>query len=573
MNAPSEQARLGENPDPAFAHPAGPPKQTQTKVDGSRSTVASRQISPDHVPRLCWWWLALILALGLGLRVDALRQETDFGFNLGAQSDSMEAYEVAVSLLKGEPRAQYLGQPNFNIHSKLPGPLWAAFCAAGLKLFGTIRGAAMLVLLTGTGAIFLTFLLVVPAIGVRAALWAALLQATSPLAVHYSIIVFNPSVMPFLGGLFLLALWRVTQRDDSPAIGWVGFLLLIMPQFHFSSVVLAPAAVVVWWLSKRRLNWAWLSFGLIAGLICYGPYVYGEIMHHWQNTVGMTAGSPGRYSTTALKVFIAPLAFLYNDWSPRWAYTADEYREICRACFGSLGGAMAANILAAIAVSAVLAGAVALGVRAMRGFWRSPRETFARSPGVTFLVVVMLMPLACAFLVGQPFHPRYALMLLAPLFGLSGAAVVTWNAQPRAGRFVGPIICAVVAANIWFILRIYRVQDALIETTPRFVPSFRHLDRVYQTLQSHAGDNRMVELRDDDYIRNLSPQEAHSLAGAELIRRYIIVRYREMGEPTNQETRPSRYILHRGSEVEAGNPSVVYHRNGIAIVAAPLEPP
>jgi hypothetical protein len=139
--------------------------------------------------------------------------------------------------------------------------------------------------------------------------------------------------MPFLGGLFFLALWRVTQRDHSRAIMWVGFILLIMPQFHFSSVILAPAAVAAWWLSRRRMNWAWLSIGLTAGVICYGPYVYGEISHHWQNTIGMTAGRPDHYSAAALKAFIAPLAFLYNDWSPRWSYTADEYRELSRACF------------------------------------------------------------------------------------------------------------------------------------------------------------------------------------------------------------------------------------------------
>jgi 4-amino-4-deoxy-L-arabinose transferase-like glycosyltransferase len=544
-----------------------------TKSGESDFAAESSSPTRDREARLRWWWLALILALGLGLRVDALRQGTDYGFNLGAQSDAMEAYEAAVSFANGEPRAQYLGQPNFNIQSKLPGPLWTAFCAAGLKLFGTIEGAAVLILLTGTGAIFLTYLLALRAIGGRAALWAALLQATSPLAVQYSIVVFNPAVMPFLGGLFFLALWRVAQRDRSRSIFWVGFLLLIMPQFHFSSVVLAPAAVVVWWLSKRRLSLAWLSWGVMAGAVCYVPYIYGEIAHHWQNTIGMTAGSPGRYSADALKAFIAPLAFLYNDWSPRWAYTTDEYREICRACFGGPSGAVAANILSAIMVLVVTTGAGMLGVRAMRGFWRSPRETFARSPGVTFLFVALLVPLICAVLLGQPFHPRYALMLLAPLFGLTGAAVATWIAQPRVARIVLSIVCAAMAVNIWYILRIYRVQDEVIETTARFIPTFRRLDDVYQTLQSHAGVGRIVELQDGAFERGLSPQEAHSLAGAELIRRYINVRNREIGAPTSPQRPSARYVLRRGSDLKAGDPSVVYHRNGIAIVAETFASP
>jgi len=519
-----------------------------------------------------WGWLGLILAVGLGLRIDALRQATDFGFNLGFQSDSMEAYEVAIGFIEGEPRAIYLGQPNFNPESKLPGPLWTMFCVAGLKLFGAIRGAAVLVLLTGTGAILLTYLLAVPTVGARAALWAALLQAASPLAVQYSVVVLNPAVMPSLGGLFFLSLWRVTQRDDSRAIAWVSFLAVIMPQFHFSSVGLVPAAVVAWRLSRRRLNLAWLSLGLIAGLFCYAPYIYGEIMHHGQNTIGLAAGKSWHFSGEAFEVFSAPLAFLYNDWSPRWTYTPDEYGEISRACFGGPAGVFVANCLSAVIVLLVTSGAVMLGVRAMRGFWRSPRETFARSPGVTFLVVALIAPMLSALLIGQPFHPRYALILLAPLFGLSGAAVVMWLDQPRVARILIPIVCVAVAVNIWFVMRIYRVQDQLVETTARFIPTFRHLERVYQTLQTHAGGDRLVELRDTQYEDGLSPLEGHWLAGALLIRRYIKVRNREMGVSAKHAAGPALYILRRDAEVEAANHSVVYRQNGIAILTAAVDP-
>src|SRR4029077_8758891 len=118
---------------------------------------------------------------------------------------------------------------------------------------------------------------------------------------------------------------------------------VIMPQFHFSSVVLAPAAAAAWWLSRRRLNLKWLFFGVLIGLLFYLPYVIGEMGNHWANTRGMLAGGRNRYSADTLTAFIAPANFLVNYWAPKWAYTADEYRELSRMCFGSFAGSVAAN--------------------------------------------------------------------------------------------------------------------------------------------------------------------------------------------------------------------------------------
>ncbi len=501
-------------------HLDNPVPETVDQPDTKRAVEPYHWLFARKI-HLEWLWLTLIVAIGLGLRVDALRQSAAYAYNYSSQSDSVQAYEVAVDLARGEPRARYLGQPNFNEHAKLPGPLWAAFCAAGLKLDGTMKGVAILVLLCGTVAILLTYLLAIRTVGSGAALLAALLQATSPTAIHFSVVVHNPAVMPLLGSLLFLALWRVTQRDHSRAIFWVGLLMMIMPQFHFSSVVLAPAVVFAWWLSKRRLNPRWLLSGLFSGLLFYLPYVAGEMGNHWANTRGMLAGGHHRYTADTLSAFIAPANFLVNYWAPKWAYTADEYRELCRVCYGSFAASIAANVLSTVVALLLVAGAIMLVRSTLRGSWRSPREVFARAPGVAYLVVILLVPLVSSVLVGQPFHPRYALILIAPLFCLCGAAALIWSTSPRFGRIFTALFCVAVAANIWFIPRMHRFQNELIKTAPRFLPSFDNLERVYQSVRLHAGNNRVVELRDQEYLGGLSRDEYPWLHQADLIQYYI----------------------------------------------------
>ncbi len=155
-------------------------------------------------PKYAGLWLALILLLGFGLRVTGLTWGQAFCYS--SQGDCQDAYRVAVNYAQGEPRAQYIGQPNFNKHAKLPGPLWAMFCAASLHLWGSIDGVVWAIILLNTAAIYLTYLLAVRTVGFPAALWAALLMAASPEAVIYSVVVFNPVVMSFFADIKVLVL-------------------------------------------------------------------------------------------------------------------------------------------------------------------------------------------------------------------------------------------------------------------------------------------------------------------------------------------------------------------------------
>ena len=312
--------------------------------------------------------------------------------------------------------------------------------------------------------------------------------------------------------------------------------------------------------------------GLVLGSCCYLPYLTGESAHGWQNSRGMIDGGPIRYAAGTLEAFVAPVSFLLNYWAPKWAYTAAEYRELSRVTFGGPGEAVATNVLSTMVALFLTVGGILASSEGLRGFWRSPRQVFAASPGIVFLSVIFVVPLAASVLVGQPFHPRYALVLLAPLFALAGAGALRWFRHERFGRLFTTLLCVAVAANIWFMPRMFRFQDRLIETSARFIPSFYNLELVYQALVHHAGDHRVVALSDEAYLLGLTPKDDRWLRGAALLRRYINVRNLEQGLPGDSVSRAS-YILRRESDVETGAADVAYRGNGIAIVASPLPPP
>src|SRR5215831_10947110 len=140
----------------------------------------------ETIDRRRGWVLLLIILLGFAIRLTGLLWGD--GYCYFSQGDGIEAYSVAVNYGHREARAQYLGQPNYNEKSKLPGPLWTIFCHLGLRLGGSIRGVILEIILLNTATIFLIYKLANLTVGFPVSLWAALLFATQPWAVFYSVL-------------------------------------------------------------------------------------------------------------------------------------------------------------------------------------------------------------------------------------------------------------------------------------------------------------------------------------------------------------------------------------------------
>jgi hypothetical protein len=510
------------------------------------------------------WVLLLIILLGLSIRLAGLVWGQAYCYF--AQGDSVEAYFVAMKYSAGEARSQYLGQPNYNEKSKLPGPLWTIFCFLGLRLGGSINGLITAIILLNTAAIYLTYKLADVTIGSRASLWAALICATQPWAVYYSVLVYNPDVMAFLSGLFSLALWDVTQRPKSRNIFWACWLLMIMPQFHMSGLMLVPAALVVVVISGARLHVPWLIAGVVAGGLMYVPYLQGELAHGWQNTIGMFSGHE-KHSWEGLKALSAPLSFLVS-WAPRWTRSAGEYRELGRACFGSFGAFLAFSLLSGLVAVFLLAGAFLKIKAALNGFWESPRRAFSRSPGVLFLFIVVAVPILIGLISRKAFHTRYCLVFLPALLSLAGCAVGELLPYKRVGHLFGGALILTIAGNVWFMPAMYHYQGTCIERGPTFVPSFGQLESVYRQLKKDAGETRRIEVVvDKDYLRKL-PSEDKLYRDAAIIRTYVVAREYKPVSPANAQEVPVIYKLCHGGESSAGNGRIAYQARGIMITSS-----
>jgi hypothetical protein len=186
-----------------------------------RSTLSAGTVIPlsqSIFQRFALVWLCLIILLGFGIRLSGLKWGQAYSYF--GQGDAVEAYQVAVNYGHGEEKALYLGQPNYNAKSKLPGPMWTLFCFASYRFWGSIEGVIFTIILLNTAVIYLNYLLARRTIGPEAGLWSALFTALSPWVVYYSNGLYNPDVMAFLGAVLFLALWNAVQSERTAWIFW-----------------------------------------------------------------------------------------------------------------------------------------------------------------------------------------------------------------------------------------------------------------------------------------------------------------------------------------------------------------
>ena len=338
-----------------------------------------------------------------------------------------------------------------------------------------------------------------------------------------------------------------------------------MLQFHMSGLLLWPGVAAVLALSGRKLNLRWLLAGVAAGLLLFVPYLKGDSADGWQNTLGMFSGKGGR-TWDSLKALSVPFNFLVNlvpSWTRSWA----EYREVGRACFGAFGLFLALNVLS-LAVAAALSWGAFQQIRtAARGQWRKPREMFRQHPGLVFLATVLLMPLVCALLSGNPFHARYALVLLPALVALAGCGAVQALRWPRLGKWVLAALLVTTGVNIWFMPAYFHHQAGRIAQGDLFIPGFRKLEAVYQAVKNHAA-HRPIQIHDAAYLSTLKPQDK-SHRDANLIGRYIAVREKETHSTPGAQGHAVAYRLCRADDAVADDPAVAFRANGIALVEVP----
>jgi 4-amino-4-deoxy-L-arabinose transferase-like glycosyltransferase len=527
------------------------------EVENSRTTPAKKIFN---------WPLPLILLVALILRLLFLEWAQANAY--GGQEDGIEAYEVAAHFEAGDERAQYIGQPNCNYHSKLPGPLWTIFCVAGLKIFGSINGIVLLSIFGNLLAIALTWQLARDLAGERAAHLVALLMAVSPWAVHYSSIVWNPTLMPLLGVIVVLIFLRCRETKNSRSIFLIPLLLLAAAQFHMSTLSLILPLAVTGWLAQLKINWRWLVAGIFVGVASYTPYLLGDARHGWANTHGMLFGGNGGFSFDALKIFSSPFTFLINRWDPGWTYTAADRIELARATFGGNAGLLAANLISVIC-AVFLAGALGTSAwQAMKKIRSERRGFFVGASNLVLAGTIFVTYLFFNLVAGKPFHSRYCLLVLPLLFIFAGIAAEKCLTFHKTKKIFLSVLVISVAANLWFMPRLCWFEKQRLANSPVFVPGWTKMENIYRRLRQNFS-GRLVVL-DKNYLATTPRGEAGNIyRHAQILPRYIACRELEAQLAGANFTSTNYFELRASTEVATNHASVAFAGNGIALVAVP----
>jgi hypothetical protein len=500
-----------------------------------------------------------IMCLGLLLRLAGLYWGQ--AYQDKAMGDQMAAYRVALGLDAGEERARYIGQPKFKT-GNLPGPMWALFWLAGLKIGGSPDTVCLMMIVLHTCVIYFVFCLAENIFGPRYSLWAALFFATSPWPVHYSIAAWNPIPMAFFGALLYLTLWDVVTQPNSRNIFWVCVLLGIMPQFHMIVMFTVPVVALLLYWSPSPLNRRWLAAGLLTAALLYIPYVMGEMRHGWENTRRILVGRlPVSFSV--LKILTLPIADLSNLVSGATRRDLSEYRAFGDAWFGSFWILGAFNALS-LTLSVIIIGTFLVRlVQSWRGKWRSPKRAFADAPSEVFVGSLLVLPLLLFVLSFSDFSSRYLIVQFPLLFLLPAVFMVRGLDRSRWRGPVRMSMLLTIAFNVIFSLAYFKHQGTNIANGDYFLPSFRKMESIRQQLKADAGASYRVRIDEATFLNTMTRKYTEGVM--DLVE---YVDLREQYDPLASQARMVKtYRVRTTGDALHATARVVCATNGIALIA------
>jgi 4-amino-4-deoxy-L-arabinose transferase-like glycosyltransferase len=229
-------------------------------------------------------FLLLILALLVGFFARTYRLADTFDFNGDLGRDALVAKRIIVDhkLTLIGPRASggdfYLGP--FYYYFIIPSLL-----LAGFSPLGPVYLTVAINLLT----IVLVYFVSSKLFSKTAGSVAALLYATSPLAVTYGRGSGNYAALPFLGLLAVYLLWMWLKERKLWLMIFLALTLGLAIQMHYSVVVLAFFGLLCLVANKINPLAYWKQFlaaMLVFGALC-SPILFFDLRHNWVNVRGL----------------------------------------------------------------------------------------------------------------------------------------------------------------------------------------------------------------------------------------------------------------------------------------------
>jgi 4-amino-4-deoxy-L-arabinose transferase-like glycosyltransferase len=228
-----------------------------------------------YLPILC------ILAVGAYLRLYKISQYLTF---LGDEGRDV----LIVKHMIVDGKWTLLG-PTASVGGFYMGPIYYYFMLPFLWLWKLDPvGPAIMVALVGIATIYLIYKTASEMFGKHEAYIAAALYALSPIIIAYSRASWNPNIVPFFSTLLIYLCFRIAVHSEWKYVFWVGIILGIGIQLHYTFLFLFPA-VGLWliWHSKTKEYISRFLTGLLGFIIGFSPFLAFEVRHGFTNTRGI----------------------------------------------------------------------------------------------------------------------------------------------------------------------------------------------------------------------------------------------------------------------------------------------
>lgn len=501
--------------------------------------------------------LALIVLVGLALRLAAVCYAQ--GYHHFMINDEVNALRYVLAWLAGDEQARYLAQPAFN-NGNLPGPLWTLFGVALFKLGGgTAEGTLYAMAVVNSLIVLPVYLLARQLLEPSMALLTAAIYALAPWTIYYSYSLYNPVPLDLIGVLLFLALWQSLSQPRTRHVFWVPFWCAVIPQFHMIGLFVFPAVLLVLLSTWRTLNWRWLGLGIVAGILLYVPYLAGDMQNNWSNLQAMASGGEAReYSASVLKIITAPATVLSSVPAGWTGDGIEPIRSFAGQWFGHLAVLV---ILAGWTLGHSFIFLFYLLRRTGKELWRqrfNPAGLLQADRPGGFIGLLVVVPLLLFLLTGHNFSTRYAIVLFPLLFLLPGL-FLQQRSRPGVKNYWAIALVLTGVFNFYLLGSYYAHQQQRFAGGETFMPSFRVLENIRQTLQADAGKQTPFEVV-------VSPHLQQTLSSFEYKLVYTIHQYTDNWQTYRQDRQGVAAVTY---EITDNNkhPSTsgVYDHNGILI--------
>jgi 4-amino-4-deoxy-L-arabinose transferase-like glycosyltransferase len=204
--------------------------------------------------------------------------------------------------------------PTASVGGFFMGPIYYYFMAPFLWLWNfNPVGPAIMVALFGIATIYLVYYVGKRIFGSEVGLVASCLYALSPLVIAYSRSSWNPNIVPFFGILLFFFLWDVIVNNHWKHVFWIGIILGIGLQLHYTFLALF-GVVCVWFLlyGKDHSRIKHYVFGCIGFFVGFSPFLAFEVRHGFINIRSIlsfvfegkdTGFSIGHFFTNSIDVY------------------------------------------------------------------------------------------------------------------------------------------------------------------------------------------------------------------------------------------------------------------------------